>query len=59
MDERLFLEGIKMTEITFPGGLKVFTTKEIIKSLRGLSCPLHGKKCVSKRLVGEIKCGNT
>ncbi len=49
------LKGLKFTEIKFPCGLEINTTKEILKDYKKLTCPLHGKKCINKsiRTIGE------
>lgn len=51
------LKGLKFTEIKFPCGLEICTTKEILKDYKKITCPLHGKKCENKstRLIKELK----
>jgi len=48
------LRGLKFTNLSFPCGLKIEITKDILKDYKKLICPLHGKDCYNFRLVGEI-----
>ncbi len=58
-EERIgdMLKGLKYTSLEFPCGLKIEMSKELFKDFKKLTCPLHGKKCVSfsiRKFQGKI-----
>ena len=41
---------VKKNKIHFPCGLEIQTEKELIKELKEITCPLHGRDCWRKRI---------